>query len=332
VRLPRFTYHAPNNLEEILEILNTHGKECAILAGGTDLLARMKHRLATPQHLVSLKAVEELSYIRRADSSVKIGARTTLAEILNSALVQANFPALFQAATSIGAPTIQHVRGTIGGNLLQENRCQFYNQSSFFRETREPCRKAGGTVCYAPGTHKGCRSVCQSDCAPALIALDARVTLVKKDGSRTLPLNEFYTGAGMKPRSSEPNELMTEIEIPECASTTGSAYKRLACRSAIDFPVVSAAALVETKKGRIEKGRVAVGALGSGPVLITEVANELEGVEVNDQHAINEAGERAAGVAAAGAVDNMLAPLEYRISMVSVMVTRALKGALGNVS
>lgn len=331
MRLPHFTYLVPQNLDEALEVLTTHGNESRILAGGTDLLVRMKQRLVAPPYLVSLKALGTLTYIREAESgSVEIGARTTLAEIIRSEIVRRRYTALAQAAESVGAVSIQHYRGTIGGNLCQENRCQFYNQSAFSRRTRPLCRKAGGTVCIAPGTHKGCRSVCQSDCAPALIALDASVTLRSKAEARTLPLAEFYTGVGKAPHSMKPDELVVEVSLPAPDPAAGSAYMKLASRSAVDYAIVSAAACVSLDKGRIAKAKIAVGAVGPAPILLPDAAKELEGVNANDQGAIEKAGARAVEASAATAVENMPAPLEYRVNMVPVMVTRALQRAVAD--
>ncbi len=332
MRLPNFTYLVPGDLHEALEILNTYGKQCSVLAGGTDLLVRMKQRLVTPTYVVSLKEVAELSYIMEEGGYVKIGARTPLAEILRAEVIKTKYPALTQAVGCIGAPSIQLYRGTMGGNLCQENRCQFYNQSAFFRGTRERCRKAGGKVCYAPGTHRGCRSVCQSDCAPVLIALGARVVLASKGGIRKLSLTEFYTGVGKAPRKVKPDEVMERIEIPLPGANSASGYRRLSYRSSIDYPVVSAAASVSAEDGRIVEARIAVGAMGSAPVLISDGAKDVVGAEIGDHNIVKKVAARAAEAVSASAVDNMLAPLDYRLSMVPVMVTRALKEALANIS
>ena len=144
MRLPRFDYMGPNTLDEALELLATHRDNARILAGGTDLLVRMKKGLLKPKILISLKTLSELAYIKKEDNHIKIGAKTTIADILTSDLIKKEARALLQACEKIGAITIQHYRGTIGGNIIQDNRCHHYNQSDFHRSGRQPCHKDGG--------------------------------------------------------------------------------------------------------------------------------------------------------------------------------------------
>ena len=192
MRLPRFDYLGPDNLEGTLDLLATHREDAKILAGGTDLLVRMKKGLLKPKVLISLKSLNELSYIKKEDNHIKIGARTSIADIIASDLIKKESRALHQACEKIGAITIQHYRGTIGGNILQDNRCHHYNQSDFHRSGRQPCHKDGGKVCYAREESDRCNSTCQSDGATALMALGTNITLVRKGGERTVDLTDFY--------------------------------------------------------------------------------------------------------------------------------------------
>jgi CO/xanthine dehydrogenase FAD-binding subunit len=192
VRLPAFAYELPRNLDEALELLHTHGPNCKILAGGSDLLVRMKQGLTSPARLISLKALPDLALIKESDGLFRIGAATTLADILAYRPIQDRLPGLFEAVTSVGAPSIQHFTGTIGGNVCQDNRCQFYNQSKFFRAARQTCNKAGGKTCFAwEGGSDRCHSACQSDTAPVLIALNAQVVVREPCPSRnSIPPSE----------------------------------------------------------------------------------------------------------------------------------------------
>jgi len=128
VRLPVFAYELPGDLDQALELLNTHGPKGKILAGGTDLLVRMKQGLVSPTCLISLKALPELAKIRESGSLLRIGAAVRLQDILEYQPIQDRLTGLFEAVSSIGAPSIQHFSGTIGGNLCQDNRGQYYNQ------------------------------------------------------------------------------------------------------------------------------------------------------------------------------------------------------------
>jgi len=329
VRLPEFTYLEPADLDEALEMLHTHGADCRVLAGGTDLLVRMKQRLLAPAYLMSLKSVDGLAGITEEDGVLKIGAATPLADITASPVVRENFPALAEAVEAVGALSIQHFRGTLGGNLCQDNRCRFYNQSAFFRSTKQLCHKAGGQICYAREGSDRCRSVYQSDTAPALIALGAEVTVGRRDGRRSMPLMELYTATGEHPLSLADDELLTGIRIPLPQSGEGAAYQRLAYRSAIDYPVVCAGAWIRIEAERIADTRIVVGAIGSGPLHVAGAAGHLVGHPVADRSALEDTARAAADAAAAFAVDNVHGSTEYRMQMAAVMTTRALEKALG---
>ncbi|HKI48905.1 MAG TPA: FAD binding domain-containing protein, partial [Desulfobacteria bacterium] len=179
--LPRFDYLEPQNLEAALDLLATHRDEAKILAGGTDLLVRMKKGLLKPKALISLKSLKGLSYIEDDNDRIRIGAGTCLAHIISSEIIREKARALFEACEKVGAVTIQHHRGTIGGNILQDNRCHHYNQSDFYRSGRQACHKDGGKICYARENADRCNSTCQSDGATALMALGAKLVLISKE-------------------------------------------------------------------------------------------------------------------------------------------------------
>ena len=325
MRLPRFDYVKPETVEQALSLLASHREEAKILAGGTDLLVRMKKGLLKPKVLITLEALKELSYIKKEDDAVIIGSRTALADIIASDLIQRQATALFRACEKIGAVTIQHHRGTIGGNILQDNRCHHYNQSAFHRSGRQACHKDGGKICYAREEADRCNSTCQSDGACALVALDARITLANKDKRRTLRLSEFYTDEGIKPHAIEPDELLLEIIIP--VNGGRSAYQRLSYRSAIDYPIVCAAALLIPSAERadeIGEARIVVGAMGRSPLFIAPAASSLTGKKLTDIDAFRKAADAAMDSAATFSVHNVGATLEYRNKMVSHVVFKAL--------
>ena len=326
MRLPRFDYLGPDNLEGALDLLATHRDDAKILAGGTDLLVRMKKGLLKPKFLISLKALNELSYIKKEDNHIKIGARTSIADIIASDLIKKESRALVQACEKIGAITIQHFRGTIGGNILQDNRCHHYNQSDFYRSGRQPCHKDGGKICYAREEADRCNSTCQSDGATALMALDAGITLVRKGGERTVSLADFYTAEGIMPFSMESHELLKEIVIPVQGGS--SAYKRLAYRSAIDYPIVCTGVLLKpSPKDEIRDARIVVGAMGRSPLFLAQASSSLKGKKLTDTAAFKKAADIAMDHASTFAVHNVGSTLEYRCTMVSQMVFGALEQA-----
>ena len=332
MRLPRFNYLEPADLEGALDLLATHRDDAKLLAGGTDLLVRMKKGLLKPKNLITLKALNELSYIKEENGYIKIGARTPLADIIASDLIQKKSRALSQACEKIGAITMQHYRGTIGGNILQDNRCQHYNQSVFHRSGRQPCHKDGGKICYARDASDRCNSTCQSDGATALMALGAKITLARKGGERTVELTNFYTTDGIMPHAMESHELLKEIAIPVHGPVQGtqSAYKRLAYRSAIDYPIVCAGVLLkpsDTKKNEIDDARIVVGAMSRSPLFLVQESSSLKGKNLNDTDAFKKAADSSMNSASTFAVHNVGSTLEYRCEMVSEMVFQALKEA-----
>lgn len=330
MQLPGFEYLEPRDLDAALDLLGEYGADCAVLAGGTDLIVRMKQRLKTPRRLLSLKHLRGLDYIREADGCLQVGAATPLARIISSETVQQKFPGFHEAMAAVGARSIQHFRGTLGGNLCQDNRCRFYNQSAFFRSTRQTCHKAGGTICYAREGSDRCRSTCQSDGAPALMALAADVTLCGVGSERTIALKDLYTAVGDAPLSLHPRELLTEISIPMPGPGSGSAYRRLAPRSAIDYPIVSAAAFIRIEAGAIREARIVVGAIGSAPLFMVTASKDLKNKPADDAVALSAAADMAGSSAAAFIVDNVNAAMEYRSAMIPVLVSRALQGAIAS--
>lgn len=326
--LPRFDYLEPENLEDALSLLATHGEDAKLLAGGTDLLVRMKKGLLKPNVLISLKSLKTLSYIKQEGDCIRIGAGTSLADIIASRPVQDNASALFQACEKVGAITIQHHRGTIGGNILQDNRCHHYNQSEFHRSGRQACHKDGGKICYARENADRCNSTCQSDGATALMALGAKLVLISKETERTVDLDQFYTADGIMPHAMEAHELLKEIIIP--LNKAQSIYKRLAYRSAIDYPIVCAGVLLraaEVRKDQIEEARIVVGAMGRAPLFLAQESSSLKGENFDDTDAFQKAAKRSMDNAATFAVHNVGATLEYRCEMVQVLVFQALQEA-----
>ena len=148
MRLPSFEYRSPTTLGEALALLREHGAAAAVLAGGTDLIPRLRNRLVKADLVVSLKNIPGLDDIAVQGLNLEIGARASLKRIMTHPEVVSSLPGLIEALASVGAPAIQHETGTIGGNLLCETRCLQYNQSEWWRSGREPCFKNGGQVCH----------------------------------------------------------------------------------------------------------------------------------------------------------------------------------------
>ncbi len=294
MRLPAFAYELPQGLDEALELLHTHGTNCKILAGGTDLLVRMKQGLASPTHLISLKAVPELAIIRESGCLLRIGAAVRLADILAYEPIQDRWPSLAEAVTSIGAPSIQHFAGTIGGNLCQDNRCQFYNQSRFFRRTKQACNKAGGKTCFAwEGGSDRCHSICPSDAAPALIAMDAHAwsfSQSRESEPCLLQSSILLSASARSPWRTMKSSLKFKCPTEDPAREPLLRNWRIGPRSTMPWCLPG---LSYRRDGdRIVQARLVIGAVARAPLTISAAENILTGSPTGDPHAVNDAGER----------------------------------------
>ena len=162
LRLPAFELLEPTTAAEAAALLSEHGEEAMVVAGGTDLLPNMKHRLFEPKVLVSLGRIEEMRGVRETEAGLVIGATTTLAEVARDERVP---PALSQAAGLVAGPQLRTM-GTLGGNLLLDSRCRWFNQSRFWREAlpHGACLKCeGGTHCYVAPKGSGCYAAHSAD-------------------------------------------------------------------------------------------------------------------------------------------------------------------------
>jgi 4-hydroxybenzoyl-CoA reductase subunit beta len=288
MRLLKFEYLEPKTLKEAANALALDMKGSVLIAGGTDLLVNMKHRVIQPKQVINLKTIPKLAYILNEKGELRIGALTTLHDIASSPAIQERFLILRQVAREVGAYAHQSM-GTLGGNLCQGNRCRFYNQSAFWRGVKSPCYKAGGKVCHvvparpADGRKpKECHSTYCGDMAPGLIALDAQVRVVGPNGERVFPLGKLYTQDGKKPLSFRKGEILKEILLPPPSGKT--LYLKWRRRESIEFPIVSLALHIE-KDGneRIQRARIIFSAVGSGPVETLEAEKMLKNASLDNQ-------------------------------------------------
>src|ERR1700704_5761811 len=255
MRLPWFEHRTPKTLGEAARILAAEGPDAMLIAGGTDLLPNMKRRQMAPKILVSLKRVEGLK-----GNGATLGAGTTLTEIVK----KAEFPlGLRQAAHQVATVHLRNM-GTIGGNLCLDTRCNYYNQNYEWRKAIDFCLKKDGDICWVATASKRCVAASSTDCAPALIALGARVKLVSSKGEREIPVEALYNNDGIDYLTRAPDEILTAVSVPDQAAK--SAYWKLRRRGAFDFPVLGiGAAVTFAGDGSVQSARIALGAVASRP-------------------------------------------------------------------
>ena len=281
MRLPKFEYLEPRSLKEAVKALSSDPRKSFLLAGGTDLLVNMKHRVIQPKRLINLKKIPKLAYLINGKNGLRIGTLTTLHTLASSPVIQARYPILSKAAKEVGAYSHQ-VMGTLGGNLCQGNRCRFYNQSTFWRSAKSPCYKTGGKTCHVMRTSNECHSTYCGDLAPVLIALDAEVRVEGPNGERTFPLKKLYTQNGKQPLSLKKGEIMKEVLVPP--SFGQNLYLKWRLRNSLEFPIVSLALhLDRDENGKTQKARILLSGVGPGPVEALESEKILNGGSLDEQ-------------------------------------------------
>lgn len=321
MRAAPFRFYAARSIAEAAAVL-AEEPGAMLLAGGTDIIPKLKRRQQTPELIVSLKRVNELRGIER-NGELTIGAMTTLRDIASDPRVR-DHHALFRAASQIATPLIRN-SATIGGNLALDTRCNYYDQSEEWRGAIGGCKKVPlrETVCWVAPSSPRCWAVSSSDAAPALIALGARVTLVSKNGERDLALEDLYRDDGIAPLAKQRDEILTAIRIEKRWHST---YWKLRRRGSIDFPVLGVAAAIRFSKDDIvEEARIVLGAVASRPLLLPE-SPSLVGRRLTDD-AIETFAERAA--VHAKPLDNTDFSMNWRKSVARTYLVRALREISG---
>ena len=270
MRLPWFDYRAPRSVAEASRILAGEGPAAMLIAGGTDLLPNMKRRHQTPKVLVSLKGIEAL---KKASGS--LGSGLTLSQVLKIE----NLPAaLRQAAAQVATVHLRNA-GTLGGNLCLDTRCNYYNQNYEWRKAIDFCLKKDGDICWVATASKRCVAVSSTDTAPALIALNAKVTLEGAAGEREIPVENLFKNDGIDYLSRKPDEILTKVSVPGGWKST---YWKLRRRGAFDFPILGVAVALKFSGDVVEDARVALGAVASRPFLVEKAGEYLKGKKLSD--------------------------------------------------
>jgi len=263
--LADFRTQRPATLADAVSALAAEG--AVPLAAGTDLLPNLRRGLGQPAALVDLTGVDGLGAISTlADGSLRIGAAATLEAIAEHALVRASWPALSQAAEVVAGPT-HRAAATLGGNLCQDTRCIFYNQSEWWRSGNGYCLKYQGDTCHVIVKNDRCYATYHGDVAPALMVLGARVDIVGPAGRRGIAVEELFREDGAGHLSLERGELVAAVELPP-ASGWKTAYAKARIRDAVDFPLAGVAVALRRDGDRIAGLKVAITGANSAPLLV----------------------------------------------------------------
>jgi len=321
MRLPRFEFLKPVSLEESLGLLEKYGGKARVLAGGTDLLVNMKYGVLRPETVISIKGIPDLCSISsEKDGQTIIGASVSLSELAGNSLIAGKFPAFQLAVRSVASKHIRNM-ASIGGNICLDTRCWYYNQSKLWRDARELCHRTGGKVCHAIKGSTRCHAINSSDTAPALIALDAKIEVMKKGQKRLIPAKEFYRDDGIRHTVLEPGEMVTSIQLPEGNGNSQSTFIKVSMRKGIDFATGSIAAALSVNGKGVSGVRLVVGSIASAPVLL-EKASQLIIESGLTEKSIEKAAETARSEL--GTLTNLFTTAGYKRHLAEVLVRRAL--------
>jgi xanthine dehydrogenase YagS FAD-binding subunit len=323
--MPAFELFQPSSITEAQKLLEQHGPDAWVLAGGLDSFDWLKDRIKKPKAVVDLSGIEELKGVRTIADGIEIGAMTTLTEVVTNDIVKQKFGLLAQAAELVASPQIRN-QGTIGGNLSQDARCWYYRAGW-------PCYRATGNICYAD-TPEGrnrehailyaerCVAVNPSDSAPALIALDAKFVMRTPKGERVVDAEDYFIGPDIditRLHILEPGDLLTAIRIPSAWAGAKFYFQKIRDRNSWDFPLLNVASAMVVSGDRIERIRIAVNAVAARPLRLKAVEDAVRGKPPSAA-----TGKMAGELAVHGAV-----PLQfnaYKIPLMRNLVKRAIGG------
>lgn len=322
--MPAFKVLNPQTLPQAVEMLKEH-ENLQLVAGGSDLVINLRNKLSTPGHVLNLKGIKDLHGIRQDAEGVHIGALTTLNEVAHHALIQSQYSVLAQAAGLVAGPNIRNM-GTLGGNICLDTRCLWYNQSFFWRKSCNFCLKKDGNVCHVAPGGSYCWAAYSGDTAPALLTLDATLKIVGPQGTRQVPLREFFILDGIKKYHLAADEIIAEISLPTSSANYPGVYKKLRIRDSVDYPLAGVAVVGRTDAaGVCTAAQIAITAVNPAPLLVPGVSELLVGHKPTEA-LLAEAVDLACKTAKP--MKTSLSTMPYRRHMVGVFVRKGLAEVL----
>jgi xanthine dehydrogenase YagS FAD-binding subunit len=324
--MPVFELYQPAGIDDALNLLDKHGADAMVLAGGLDSMDWLKDRLRKPKVVVDLGQIKELKGVREANGGLEIGAMTPLTEVVKHAAVKDKFSLLMEAAELVASPQIRN-QGTIGGNVSQDTRCWYYRGGW-------SCYRAGGNICYADTPTAvnrehaifdadRCVAVNPSDTAPALLALDAQMVIRGPKGERVVNAEDYWIGPDIditRMNVLAPNELLVAIRIPATMAGAQFYFEKVRDRQVWDFPLVNVASAIKTNGSNIGEVRLVVNAVAARPRRLKNVEAAITGKPRNEETA-----KMAGDLAVQGA--QTLRHNGYKVPLMRNLVKRAIRGA-----
>jgi len=317
-----FTHFNATSIDDAVLILKRYGGRANLVAGGTDLIGKMKDQILPiyPEALVNLKKIPSMDAIREEGGMLKVGAMAILEDIAHNPIIRERYGSLAEAAGRTASPHLREM-GTLGGNICQDIRCWYYRHP----DNRFPCLRKRGSRCYAlegdnryhsifgGSVEEGCVAVHPSDTAPALIALDASIRTSK----RTIKAENFFRVDVSKTTVLDDDEIVIEVQIPTPPKNAKSAFLKFALRKSIDFSIVNCAAMIGISGGKVEKARICLNAVYVTPYRALKAEEAVMGKTLNDANA-----EVAGNAAIEGA--KPLRHNAYMVQIAKILIKRAI--------
>jgi 4-hydroxybenzoyl-CoA reductase subunit beta len=298
-------YLQPRSIGEALNYSSLYKKDFKYVAGGTDVIANDFQGNNISECLIDITGIEELKQVEKSDEYLKIGSLVRLFELKNHSVIKKEFSALIEAADSVGTPLIRN-SATIGGNLLCENRCIYFNQSEWWRKSVGFCLKCSGDTCVVTGTDKACYSEFISDTAPVLISLDAKLEIVDSNGEKTVKLEDIYTGDGIKPINLSDASIVKFILIP-LNKGYRTVFRKIRQRESLEFSSLTSAVSVDKDNNL----RIALSGVDPMPVVVKGSTGS------NKEDLIKEALRKSRSV------DNEMLTRKYRRDLIKVILSES---------
>ena len=323
-----FAYVDARNEKEAVAALKFVGGVAMPLAGGQDLLARMKDYVASPDRLVNVKGALETTVVAMPDGGLKIGAAMKIVDLMENAPVQRLYPAVIAASGEIGTPQIRN-QGTVGGNINQRPRCWYFRNEEFV------CYKKGGNRCFSPagenqfhaifGNNGPSHIVHPSSLAVPFVAYGARFRLASSSGEREVPASEYFTMPTLRNVQKEnvlgDDELLTHVILPPPGNVKSGHYE-VRYKASHDWPLAFTTVVLAMNGNTIQSARVVLGAVAPVPWRSEDAERALAGKPLNEQTATE----------AADAAIRAAQPLNrngYKVQIARTAVRRAILQAAG---
>jgi len=322
LRLPKFRYLQPKSINEAIRIMADSGPDAMFVAGGTDLYPNMKRRQQTPKVVIGLAQIKDLCTVKgQPKEGMVLGASNTLSDVTADRRIQRAYPAVAKAAELISTPLLRNM-GSIGGNLLLDTRCNYYDQNYEWRKAIHFCMKKDGEICWVAPSSPRCWAVQSSDCAPVMVAIGAKVKLVSSSGERVISAAELYNDDGIRHLNKRPDELMIEIHLPPVNGWRAT-YWKLRRRGSFDFPVLGVATSLKlSEDGTVEDSKIILGGVGSHPVEAVAAQKVIAGKKLTED-VIREAAQ--AAYQPAKPLDNTDFAMTWRKEMARFYVSGTLR-------